>query len=137
MGKQIKFWFLATLTTLMVLAGSILQLGEPLIAAQTMPTIEIANQLYLEYPDIPRVPLANTTLLSRFIYYHLETQARPAQYHLDWELSVADYLDVPYDNSKLNKSDVSLVDKQAMKALSLQQRHALVRSLEKQFTQWR
>ena len=134
MGKQLKFLFLVTLTTLMVLAGSILQLDEPLIAAQAMPAIEIANQLYIQYPDIPKATVANTTLLSRFINYHLDTQVRPAQYHLDWELSMADYLDASY-NEKMNQSDVRRTDKQAMKALSIQQRHDLVRSLEQHFTQ--
>ena len=132
MGKHLKFWFLATLTTLMVLAGNILQLGEPLIAAQATPTIKIANQLYVEYPAIPRDTVANTTLLSRFINYHLDTQARPAQYHLDWELSMADYLDASY-NGKVKQSNVSRSDKQSMQALSLQQRHDLVRSLEQHF----
>jgi hypothetical protein len=134
MGKQLKFCFLATLTTLMVLAGSILQLGEPLMATQMTSAIEIANQLYIEYPDIPRTTVANTTLLSRFIDYHLDTQARPAQYHLDWELSMADYLGASYD-SKLQHSNVSHSDQHAMQALSLQQRHALVQSLEKHFAQ--
>ncbi|MBX2866254.1 MAG: hypothetical protein KTR27_22105 [Leptolyngbyaceae cyanobacterium MAG.088] len=134
MGKQLKFWFLATLTTLMVLAGSILQLGEPLIAAQTKPAIEIANQLYIQYPDIPRATVANTSLLSRFIDYHLDTQIRPAQYHLDWELSMADYLDASY-NTKVKHLDVSRTDKQAMQTLTIQQRHDIVRTLEKHFTQ--
>ena len=133
MGKHIKFWFLTTLTTLMVLAGSILQLGEPLIAAQSTPAIKIANQLYIEYPDIPRATVANTTLLSRFVDYHLDTQVRPAQYHFDWELSMADYLDAAY-NKTVKQSDVSQTDKQAMKSLNAEQRHNLVHSLEQQFT---
>ncbi|MEM9486285.1 MAG: hypothetical protein AAGA83_21615 [Cyanobacteria bacterium P01_F01_bin.116] len=132
MGKQLKFWFLATLTTLMVLAGSILQIGEPLMAAQTNSAIAIANHLYLQYPDIPKASETDTTLLSRFIDYHLEAQARPAQYHLDWELSMADYLDAAYAKG-IKQPTVASTDKQAMQTLSRQQRHALVRSLEQRF----
>lgn len=141
MGKQLKFWFLATLTTLMVLAGSILQVGEPLMAAQTIPAgtasgtmaNQIAHQLYRQYPDIPQAPQANTTLLSRFIEYHLDTQARPAQYHFDWELSMADYLDVAYGKYPTAPAIASPTDKLAMQALSRQQRHDLIRSLEDRF----
>lgn len=136
MGKQFKFWFLATLTTLTVLAGGILQVGEPLMAAQldctTCRAIAVANQLYSQYPEIPRAPVANTTLLSRFIDYHLDTQARPAQYHFDWELSMADYLDDFY-NKERKQLTVNIGDKQAIQSLSRQQRHNLVRSLEQQF----
>ncbi|MEM8611499.1 MAG: hypothetical protein AAGF93_05730 [Cyanobacteria bacterium P01_H01_bin.105] len=137
MGKQLKFLFLATLTTLMVLAGSILQVGEPLIAAQMSEAnsraIALADQLYTQYPDIPRATAAHTTLLSRFINYHLETQARPAQYHFDWELSMADYLDAHYSQQSHTKSGTS-ADKQVMQSLSPQQRQDLVRSLEQLFT---
>lgn len=133
MGKQLKFWFLVILTTFTVLAGSILQTGEPLMAGQT-PAIAIANQLYDQYPDIPRATAANTTLLSRFINYHLDAQARPAQYHLDWELSMADYLDASY-SSKVKQPVVNSHDKHAMQSLSRQQRQDLVQSLEQYFTQ--
>ncbi|MEO0395984.1 MAG: hypothetical protein AAF243_08365 [Cyanobacteria bacterium P01_A01_bin.137] len=133
MGKQLKFWFLTTLTTLMVLAGSILQVGEPLMAAQTPPEIAIANQLYGQYPDIPRAQQANTTLLSRFIEYHLDTQTRPAKYHFDWELSMADYLDVSYGKESGQNSVASNADKLAMQELSRRQRHDLIQSLEDRF----
>ena len=133
MGKHLKFWFLVTLTTFTVLAGSILQTGEPLMAGQTS-AIAIANQLSSQYPDIPRATAANTTLLSRFIDYHLDAQARPAQYHLDWELSMADYLDASY-STQAKQPAVNSLDKQAMKSLSRQQRHDLVQSLEQHFTQ--
>lgn len=133
MGKQLKFWFLTTLTTLMVLAGSILQVGEPLMATQTPPEIAIANQLYSQYPDIPRAQQANTTLLSRFIEYHLDTQIRPAQYHFDWELSMADYLDVSYGKESGQHIVASNADKSAMQRLSRQQRHDLIRGLEDRF----
>ena len=140
MGKQLKFWFLATLTTLMVLAGSILQVGEPLMAAQAVDiphqasAIALADRLYDQYPEIPRAASTHTTLLSRFINYHLNTQTRPAEYHLDWELSMADYLDTPYSKQTHPESIASL-DKQTMQTLSRQQRHDLVRSLEQLFTQ--
>ena len=132
MGKQLKFWFLATLTTLMVLAGSILQIGEPLMAAQTDSAVAIANQLYLQYPDIPKASEANTTLLSRFIDYHLATQTRPPQYHLDWELSMADYLSASY-GERSNLAIVPGTDRQVMQTLSQEQRHSLIRSLEQRF----
>lgn len=138
MGKQLKFWFVATLTTLMVLAGSILQIGEPLIASSgdVLPNhvIESANQLYTQYPHIPRSEQANTTLLSRFINYHLDTKARPGQYHLDWELSMADYLNARYSED-IDQSDMPTTDKLAMQTLSRQQRHELVHALENLFTQ--
>ncbi|MEO1509823.1 MAG: hypothetical protein AAFU84_19470 [Cyanobacteria bacterium J06633_23] len=133
MGKQLKFWCLTTLTTLMVLAGSILQVGEPLMATQTPPEIAIANQLYSQYPDIPRAQQANTTLLSRFIEYHLDTQIRPAQYHFDWELSMADYLDVSYGKESGQHIVASNADKLAMQRLSRQQRHDLILGLEDRF----
>ncbi|MGD1855396.1 MAG: hypothetical protein ACFB2W_14220 [Leptolyngbyaceae cyanobacterium] len=139
MGKQLKFWFLATLTTLVVLAGSILQVGEPLMAAPIVATdcqntcaIALANQLYSQYPDIPKASQADTTLLSRFIDYHLNHQARPAQYHLDWELSMADYLNASYSDAAL-QSETTAADKLAMQSLNQQQRYALVRSLEQRF----
>lgn len=148
MGKQLKFWFLAVLTTLMVLAGSILQVGEPLMAAPSghanYQVIAIANQLYTQYPDIPRaertqaeqtpVNQTNTTFLSRFIHYHLDAKARPAQYHLDWELSMADYLDAPYSDH-IEQTAMLKTDKMAMHTLTRQQRHDLVRTLEQLFAQ--
>ena len=145
MGKQLKFLFLATLATLMVLAGSILQVGEPLLAATH--TGGIADQLYTQYPDIPRAEdQSSNTLLSRFIDYHIEAKARPTQYHLDWELSMADYLDASYDHKQSSVGasgssrvsgpvGVSSVDKQAMQTLSPQQRNQLISSLEQLFTQ--
>ncbi|MBE9068460.1 hypothetical protein IQ260_17555 [Leptolyngbya cf. ectocarpi LEGE 11479] len=145
MGKQLKFGFVAVLTTLMVLAGSILQVGEPLMAASSVYgncqssacTLAIANQIYTQYPEIPRAEQANTTLLSRFIDYHLDAKARPAQYHLDWELSMADYLDTPYSHSPKQSANDTIdnVDQRAMQTLSRQQRHSLVRTLEQLFTQ--
>ncbi len=134
MGKQLKFLFLAILTTLMVLSGSVLQIGESLVAAQPSPAVSLANQLYVQYPDIPRAPKANTTLLSRFIAYHLDSQQRPAQYHLDWELSMADYLGAAYSDSP-GKSTVTNTDKLAMQRLSRQQRYELVHNLEQHFAQ--
>lgn len=145
MGKQLKFWFVAVLTTLMVLAGSILQVGEPLMAAPSVYgncqvstcSLAIANQLYTQYPDIPRAEQTNTTLLSRFIDYHLDAKARPAQYHLDWELSMADYLNTPY-SSHTKPSAINTIanaDQLAMQTLSRQQRHTLVGTLEQLFAQ--
>lgn len=144
MGKQLKFWFVAVLTTLMVLSGSILQVGEPLMAASSVYgncqdsacTVAIANQLYTKYPDIPRAEQATTTLLSRFIDYHLNAKARPAQYHLDWELSMADYLKTPYSHHPEQAATaINNDDQRAMQTLSRQQRHSLVRTLEQLFTQ--
>ncbi|NEP62579.1 MAG: hypothetical protein F6K31_37565, partial [Symploca sp. SIO2G7] len=89
MGRQLKFCFLVNLTTLMVLAGSVLQVGEPLMATVVSSAGTIANQIYAQHPDIPLAKRANTTLVSRFINYHLDTKARPPQYHFDWELSMA------------------------------------------------
>ncbi|NEQ48519.1 MAG: hypothetical protein F6K11_00040 [Leptolyngbya sp. SIO3F4] len=140
MGKQLKFCFLVILTTLMVLTGSILQVGEPLMAVQPSAncqvsacSIAIADQLYKQYPNIPKIPENNTTLLSRFIDYHLHTQERPARFHIDWELSMADYLDAPYDQ-RAEKSGVANNDKLAMHNLRREQRHELVRSLEQYFS---
>ncbi|MEM1238376.1 MAG: hypothetical protein AAGI45_00910 [Cyanobacteria bacterium P01_H01_bin.26] len=133
MGKQLKFLFLVTLTTLVVLTGSILQVGEPLMAAQVPHANEIANQLYAQYPDIPKAKQADSTLLSRFVDYHLDAKARPAQYHLDWELSMADYLNASYGDRN-GPSTVANADKRAMQALSRQQRHALVHTLEQLFS---
>ncbi|MEM7063377.1 MAG: hypothetical protein AAF572_09460 [Cyanobacteria bacterium P01_B01_bin.77] len=145
MGKQLKFWFVAILTTLMVLAGSILQVGEPLMAASSIYgncqgsacTLAIANQIYTKYPDIPRAEQANTTLLSRFIDYHLDAKERPAHYHLDWELSMADYLKAPYSHHPEQSAirTINNDDQLAMQTLSRQQRHSLVRTLEQLFTQ--
>ena len=100
------------------------------MAAQS--THAIAERLYVQYPDIPRATAANTTLLSRFIDYHLDTQARPAQYHFDWELSMADYLDVTYGDRE-KSSTLASADKHAMQTLSPEQRHDLVKSLERLF----
>ena len=144
MGKQLKFWFIATLTTLMVVAGSILQIGEPLLAnvsgaagcAASSCAIATANQLYTQYPDIPRAEQTNSTLLSRFIDYHLDAKERPANYHLDWELSMADYLEATYSD-QTQSLGITKTDKLTMQTLSRQQRHDLVRSLEKSFAQWR
>ncbi len=133
MGKQLKFLFLATLTTLMVLAGSILQVGEPLMAAPSVSSIAIANQIYTQYPYIPKAEQAHTTLLSRFIDYHLDVKARPAQYHLDWELSMADYLDAAY-GSDAASAMMPVGDKQAMQTLSRQQRNQLASTLEQFFS---
>ncbi|MEM9808448.1 MAG: hypothetical protein AAF959_24565 [Cyanobacteria bacterium P01_D01_bin.56] len=134
MGKQLKFLFLATLTTLMVLAGSILQMGEPLMAAPSLSSVAIANQIYTQYPTIPRAEQTDTTLLSRFIDYHLDAKARPAQYHLDWELSMADYLDAEYSGN-IAPAIMVATDKQAMQALSREQRNQLVGTLEQLFNE--
>ena len=134
MGKQLKFLFLVTLTTLVIVTGSILQVGEPLMAAQTAHAYRIAYHLYAQYPDIPRAKQADTTILSRFVDYHLDAKARPAQYHLDWELSMADYLNASYGDRN-GPSTVADADKQTMQTLSRQQRHELVRTLEQLFNQ--
>ncbi|MEM6251521.1 MAG: hypothetical protein AAF821_01245 [Cyanobacteria bacterium P01_D01_bin.156] len=135
MSKRLKFLFITTLTTLMVLAGSILQVGEPLMAANSVNPVALANQLYIQYPDIPKVAHVNTTLLSRFIDYHLDGNARPGQYHLDWELSLADYLGATYGHHGHASDSITVADKHAMKTLSLDQRHQLVSSLEQLFAE--
>ncbi|MEO0870284.1 MAG: hypothetical protein AAFY17_18020, partial [Cyanobacteria bacterium J06642_11] len=71
----------------------------------------------------------NNVVLNCFIEYHLDDRARPAQYHLDWELSMTDYL------GETHQDTTSIADQRAMQTLSRQQRYQLISALERQFTQ--
>ena len=78
----------------------------------------------------------NSTLASRLIRYHFYGKGRPANYRLDWKLTLADYLGANelmnestypgYDTLRTNPMEG---DRAAIKRLNRKQREALVQTL--------
>lgn len=135
MIKRIRFWFLVMLSTLAVLSGSVLQIGEAQASAQTTAsTAVLVQRVYADYPELVRSDAAASLeddWLSHFIDYHLHVKSRPGRYHFDWELSMADYLNAA------ENSDVSAAAQATLARLDRQQRYRLIAALEQAFTDGR
>ncbi|MBO3459187.1 hypothetical protein G7B40_027725 [Aetokthonos hydrillicola Thurmond2011] len=111
---------------------------------------DVWQQVYQQLPDLPRENkyiskdtgkvAENNTLVSRMIRYHFYLKGRPANYRLDWKLTLADYLganEVMYDgsypgNDTLKKNPID-GDRAAISRLNRRQRDALVQALVNAF----
>jgi hypothetical protein len=114
--------------------------------AQSIAPSDVGVRVYQQLPNLPRENqyisketgkvAENNTLVNRLIRYHLYLKGRPANYRLDWKLTLADYLganEVIYDssypgNDTLRQNPLE-GDRAAIKRLSRQQRDALVQVL--------
>ncbi|MBD2328573.1 hypothetical protein [Alkalinema sp. FACHB-956] len=145
-----RFWGLS-LTIATILIAQPLFLTQPLfvtqpLSAQTVGANEASQQIYQK---ISFLPLENqyvsritgkqdtkSTLVNRLIRYHLYTKGRPANYRLDWKLTLADYLGVneimdpaTYPGAGTLKSNPMDADRVAIQKLDRNQRNALVQAL--------
>ena len=142
-------------STLKVPFGEIDRLGmasaQPTVVIRQVDPAAIAAQIYATYPDFP---LENTyiqsntgevaiedTLVSRLIRYHLYRANRPANFRLDWKLTIADYLDAftrmraaRYPSADELSVNPMVGDKAAVQAMTRQQRNQLVQILFDLFT---
>ncbi|MGB3492355.1 MAG: hypothetical protein WBA57_06485 [Elainellaceae cyanobacterium] len=121
------------------------------VAAQRLRASDIAEIVYAQHPDLP---LENTyidddsgdvdddsTLMSRFIRYHVYVVRRFPNFRLDWKLTFADYLGAnewvledEYPgviNLRTNPRDQDL---EAIRQLSIAQRDAVIETLVEIFT---
>lgn len=116
------------------------------LAAQTVGANEASQQIYQQFPFLPlenqyvsRVTGKQdqkSTLINRVIRYHLYTKGRPANYRLDWKLTLADYLGAneimdpaTYPGAGTLKSNPLEADRAAMQKLDRAQRNALIQAL--------
>ena len=104
------------------------------------------RKVYEQMPDLPRENdyvnaesgevASDNTLIDRLIRYHVYVKGRPAQFRLDWKLTLADYLGanerIPlerYPGSDVLKTHPIEGDREAIASLSRQQRDRLVHTL--------
>lgn len=106
------------------------------------------------YQQLPDFPLENNyvsketgkvdpenTLAGRLIRYHLFVKGRPANYRLDWKLTLADYLgatpdfwdEALYPGGDVLRENPMDRDREAVRRLNRAQRDALVRVLVNAF----
>lgn len=112
----------------------------------TLTVEQIALQIYEQLPELPKEnnyrrrdngePDPDHTLLSRLIRYHRDIQKRQTRYRFDWKLTLADYLGLNepmeperYPGNSTLKTNPLATDTAAIRALSRQQRLALVELL--------
>jgi len=106
----------------------------------------VAAMLYQQLPDLPQANTytsretgnvdANSTLLSRFIRYHMTIKGRSPGFRLDWKLTLADYLGVNEPISATNYPGAMTLtsnpmgeDVAAIQQLNRAQREQLVSTL--------
>ncbi|MEL6249783.1 MAG: hypothetical protein AAFQ61_12425 [Cyanobacteria bacterium J06626_23] len=125
--------------------------AQPALVLRRVEPVAIATQLHARYPDIPLentylrlsdgTPHPDSTLVSRLIRYHLFVKDRPANFRLDWKLTLADYLGAfqpiePQfypDQDELTESPMT-GDMAAVARMSRNQRNQLVQGLVDVFT---
>lgn len=128
--------------------------AQPAVVLRRVDPTAIAATIYAQHPDLPTengytytdgTPATDSTLVSRLIRYHLFVKDRPANFRLDWKLTLADYLDAfqPmesrfYPDQANVRPDANggplLGDKAAVAAMSREQRNQLAQSLLDIFT---
>ena len=131
----------------LALAVSLNSTLHPAATAQgIVPPSQIAAQVYAQLPNLPlentyerrdsRDIATDSTLMSRFIRYHLFVQRRSPVYRLDWKLTLADYLGVnewvtapEYPGADILETSPRNGDMNAVRSLTLAQRQALVEVL--------
>jgi hypothetical protein len=113
---------------------------------------DVWRQVYEAIPDLPLEnqylsletgqPAVNNTLASRLIRYHTFVKGRPANYRLDWKLTLADYLGVneriipgTYPGSDTLRTNPLEGDRTIIQRLSRAQRERLVQVLVSIFSQ--
>ncbi len=110
----------------------------------------ISAQIYQQLPELPLenqylsedtgTAVADNTLISRLIRYHIYIKNRPTVFRLDWKLTVADYLGAFERISADSYLDYGLRsnpyenDIAAITSLSPAQRNSLVNALYAAFT---
>ncbi|MEO1591367.1 MAG: hypothetical protein AAFU71_08765 [Cyanobacteria bacterium J06632_22] len=149
------------LATVLVIAAQVLtvQFGwqgavqaQPAVVLRRIEPVEIATQVYTQHPDLPLengyfnadgTPATDSTLVSRLIRYHLFVKDRPANFRLDWKLTLADYLGAfqPMDAQFYPQQDdlqaaggLMASDQTAVANMSRDQRNRLAQSLFEIFT---
>jgi hypothetical protein len=114
-----------------------------LVLAQSLRPNQIAEIVYQKLPEIPlennyirqdngQVDPENT-LISRLLRYHQYVKKRPTTYRLDWQLTLADYLDVNekikperYPGYRQLRENPLPGDQKAIDSLTREQRSQLV-----------
>ncbi|MGF1515370.1 MAG: hypothetical protein ACFB5Z_16955 [Elainellaceae cyanobacterium] len=142
----IRYGAYAVLAALTLAAALDLAPGHPVAAQGIISTSQAAEQIYAQMPDLPlenhyesaetRGIAESSTLIRRLVRYHLFVQRRQPLSRLDWKLTLADYLGVnewvtepAYPGySELEESPRN-GDMNAVRSLTLAQRHALVEAL--------
>jgi hypothetical protein len=111
----------------------------PAAVYEKNPTLPLENQ-YIN-KETKKVDKANT-LVSRLMRYHLYIKGRPANYRLDWKLTIADYFDLndimdeaAYPSREKLTQNPMEGDRKAIQALSRSDRDALVQTLTDLFNQ--
>ncbi len=124
---------------------SALSIVSPVLAQFPRPDA-VAVQVYQKIPDFPLENqyisqdtgkiVANNTLLSRFIRYHQYIKNRPLIYRLDWQLTLADYLQVNeimlenrYPGNNSLTTNPLQNDRTAIASLTRSQRNQLIETL--------
>ncbi|WP_407894137.1 hypothetical protein [Scytonema sp. NUACC26] len=128
-----------------------LSLGLQPVSAQRISTGDAWRLVYEQLPNFPREnqyiskesgkKAENNTLVSRLIAYHVYVKSRPANFRLDWKLTLADYLganEVMYEgvypgNDTLRQNPLD-GDRAAIARLNRRQRDALVQALVNVFS---
>ncbi len=146
---------LAIATTAVLLLSSALHnadlLGTPSALAQRVSADQVWQQVYQKLPDFPKENqyistethkvAAENTLVGRLIRYHTFVKGRPAQFRLDWKITLADYLglnermdETTYPSRSTLKPSPFEGDVAAIRRLNSAQRQALVQVLADAFT---
>jgi len=124
--------------------------AQPAVVFRRVEPVAIATQVYAQHPDLPfendyvqanGTPATDSTLISRLIRYHLFVKDRPANYRLDWKLTLADYLDAfqPMEVRLYPQQDDLQPaplegDQAAIAGMSREQRNRLAQTLFEIFT---
>lgn len=120
--------------------------AQPRVVIRRVEPATIAAQIYTQYPDFPTENTytlgrggevaVDDTLISRLIRYHLYVMNRPANFRLDWKLTIADYLDAferiraaRYPSADVLSENPMEGDKTAIRAMTRQQRNQLSQAL--------
>ncbi|MBP5974647.1 hypothetical protein HW132_18380 [Brasilonema sp. CT11] len=123
----------------------LLSSSQPADAQRAIPG-DAWQAVYQQLPDLPRENQyisketgkvsENNTLVSRMIRYHSYLKGRPANYRLDWKLTLADYLganEVMYETTYPGKDTLKKNpfdgDRAVIARLNRRQRDALVQAL--------
>lgn len=126
------------------------QVQVQLLAQEPQQEVRIGDAWRLVYQQLPNFPLENSyvsketgkvdpnnTLVGRLIRYHLFVKGRPANYRLDWKLTLADYLGATpeyleegvYPGGDVLRVNPMERDRAVIQSLNRAQRDALIQVL--------
>mgnify|MGYP001794269800 CR=1 FL=1 len=128
--------------------------AQPAVTIRRVEPAAISAQVYARHPDLPLennytdasgTVISDSTLVSRFVRYHLFVKDRPANFRLDWKLTLADYLDsfhpmearlYPQQDAlgELSAEGPFTGDRAAIAQMTRAQRNCLAQSLFEIFT---